>query len=185
MAGSMGNFWSGGFDPNGAGRSLCALAVGAFLCSGCLEPNEGFDEALIEGADCEVDDAHPNHTLDDAAPLGAIPERADPRRVAGRLTLPGEADWYRLEGYLSGNETTVRLEVQAAIDLRVCAFVTCAQPQVDLNCSSVQDERGRLGCCDVGDLFMPFRCPSDDAVELHLRVDGGEACTFYDLEYRL
>lgn len=166
-----------------AGRVL-AIAL-MWVCSGCLAPNEDFDQALVEGADCDVDDAHPNHTLGDAAPLGAIPERADTRQVTGLLTLAGEADWYHLEGYLSGNQATVRLESDAWIDLRVCAFVTCAQPEVTLDCGNVVEEDGRLGCCDVDDLFMPLHCPTEDPIELYLRVDGGEACTPYTLEYRL
>ncbi len=94
-------------------------------------------------------------------------------------------DWWSFDAIdVSGKgtcEPQVRVEVDAAVPLQVCAYSSC-----DVACQAPAMADGTMGCCDTDVVRFSVDCGggNDDSSTITFSVgDGGEDCLPYTFEY--
>jgi hypothetical protein len=167
------------------GTEGCPCDIGS-TCDGELLCEAG--TCVVEPA-CDEPEGEPNDDEPSAVQLETAICGADPIEVAGGFD-GAESDWFVFfadDQIACFSEPTI--EVEAAIDVAVCAFVSCAAGATDVTCQSGADESdspdGLSGCCDQGGLDFGFNCGlAGSNADIFVRLTSVDAeCTPYTFTY--
>lgn len=182
-----------GDDPTGdtttegcvPGTEGCPCDIGS-SCEGDLLCEDG--TCVAEPA-CDEPEGEPNDDEASAIELETANCGADALDGAGGFD-GAETDWFVFfadDAVACFSSPTI--EVEAEVDVAVCAFVSCAAGSTSVTCQGGADESDSPddlpGCCDQGALDFDFNCGLAGAnADIFVRLTSIDAaCTPYTFTY--